>query len=85
MGKLVIENYLRSLAFGAKYIFQTLPRVLTLWVDLGSEPEQAVDPKYSNEELVLLAVAEMKVADSVEKGAPTGDQKAAAFNAWGRS
>lgn len=50
MGKLVIENYLRSLAFGAKYIFQTLPRVLTLWVDLGSEFEQAADPKTSSEE-----------------------------------
>lgn len=50
MGKLVIENYLRSLAFGAKYIFQTLPRVLTLWVELGSEFEQAADPKTSSEE-----------------------------------
>ena len=52
MGKLVIENYLRSLAFGAKYIFQTLPRVLTLWVDLGSEPEQNAESKHSTEELV---------------------------------
>ncbi len=52
MGKLVIENYLRSLTFSTKYIFQTLPRVLTLWVDLGSESEQAADPKYGNEELV---------------------------------
>jgi len=44
--KLVIENYLRSLAFGAKYIYQTLPRLLTLWLDLGVQTEQVLDPKY---------------------------------------
>ena len=48
--KLVIENYVRSLAFGAKYIYQTLPRVLTLWLDLGAESEQVLDPKYGNDE-----------------------------------
>lgn len=48
--KLVVENYLRSLAFGAKYIYQTLPRILTLWLDLGSVSEQPLDPKYGNDE-----------------------------------
>ena len=48
--KLVVENYLRSLAFGAKYIYQTLPRVLTLWLDLGAESDQPLDPKYGNDE-----------------------------------
>lgn len=48
--KLVIENYLRSIAFGAKYIYQTMPRVLTLWLDLGADTEKPVDPKYGNEE-----------------------------------
>jgi serine/threonine-protein kinase ATR len=48
--KLVIENYLRSLAFGAKYIFQTLPRILTLWLDLGNIVDEPLDPKYGNEE-----------------------------------
>ncbi len=32
MAKLVIENYLRSLNHGTKYLFQTLPRILTLWL-----------------------------------------------------
>ncbi|KAF8859864.1 protein kinase-like protein rad3 [Acephala macrosclerotiorum] len=36
MAKLVIENYLRSLCYGTKYLHQTLPRVLTLWLDLGN-------------------------------------------------
>lgn len=45
IAKLVIDNYLRSLAFGAKYIFQTLPRVLTLWLDLGSDSDQTIEPR----------------------------------------
>ncbi|MCJ1477208.1 serine/threonine-protein kinase M1 [Lambiella insularis] len=48
--KLVIENYLRSLAFGAKYIYQTLPRILTLWLDLGNDVDKPLDPKYGNDE-----------------------------------
>ena len=48
--KLVIENYLRSLAFGAKYIYQTMPRILTLWLDLGFESEHSLDPEYGNDE-----------------------------------
>ena len=48
--KLVIENYLRSLAYGSRYIYQTLPRVLTLWLELGTDAEQPLDPKYGNDE-----------------------------------
>ena len=35
--KLVIENYLRSVPFGTKYWFQTIPKVITLWLDLGMD------------------------------------------------
>lgn len=48
--KLVVENYLRSLAMGAKYIYQTLPKLLTLWLDLGAEAEQPLHPKYGNDD-----------------------------------
>ena len=48
--KLVIENYLRSMVYGAKYLHQTLPRVLTLWLELGSAAEQPLDPVYGNDE-----------------------------------
>lgn len=48
--KLVIENYLRSMSFGAKYLHQTLPRILTLWLELGSEAEQPLDPVYGNDD-----------------------------------
>lgn len=35
MAKSVCQNYIRALAFGTKYIFLTVPRMLTLWMDLG--------------------------------------------------
>lgn len=43
--KLVIDNYLRSLGYGAKYIYQTLPRALTVWLELGIEIEQPPEVK----------------------------------------
>ncbi|KAL2181037.1 phosphatidyl inositol 3-kinase-like protein [Thermothelomyces heterothallicus CBS 202.75] len=45
--KLVIENYLRSLSFGTKYLSQTLPRILTLFLELGSQVDKAPDGKIS--------------------------------------
>ncbi|KAK0671217.1 hypothetical protein QBC41DRAFT_344886 [Cercophora samala] len=45
--KLVIENYLRSLNFGSKYISQTFPRILTLFLELGSQVNKAPDGKVS--------------------------------------
>ncbi|KAL9594565.1 MAG: hypothetical protein Q9179_005333, partial [Wetmoreana sp. 5 TL-2023] len=50
MAKLVFENYIRSLAFGAKYIYQTLPRALTLWLELGVDAEQPLDSKHGSDE-----------------------------------
>ncbi|KEQ70449.1 hypothetical protein M436DRAFT_53559 [Aureobasidium namibiae CBS 147.97] len=35
--KLVIENYLRSVPFGSKYWYQTIPKIITLWLDLGMD------------------------------------------------
>ncbi|KAI9726160.1 MAG: serine/threonine-protein kinase M1 [Chrysothrix sp. TS-e1954] len=35
--RLVIENYLRSMQYGCKYLFETLPKLLTLWLDFGIE------------------------------------------------
>ncbi len=47
--KLVIENYLRALGFGSKYVFQTLPKVLTLWLELVAVLEQPQDARRGNE------------------------------------
>ncbi|KAF2280300.1 protein kinase rad3 [Westerdykella ornata] len=35
--KLIIENYVRCVVYGTKYYYQTIPKVLTLWLDLGME------------------------------------------------
>ena len=35
--KLVIDQCLRSLVFGCKYLFQTLPKLLTIWLDFGDQ------------------------------------------------
>ncbi|KAH8430361.1 protein kinase MEC1 [Aspergillus melleus] len=48
--KLVIDNYLRSLAHGNKYVFQSLPRILTLWLEHASTADQPFDPKRGNNE-----------------------------------
>jgi serine/threonine-protein kinase ATR len=43
--KLVIENYLRSLNFGTKYLYQTLPSVLTIWLEMGAQVKETPTPK----------------------------------------
>jgi serine/threonine-protein kinase ATR len=35
--KLVIENYIRSVVYGTKHYYQTIPKVLTLWLDMGMD------------------------------------------------
>lgn len=52
MARLIIENYLRSLNYGTKYVYQTLPRVLTLWLDLGMQVTQPIDPRYGTKEFI---------------------------------
>ncbi|KAH7037280.1 phosphatidylinositol 3 [Microdochium trichocladiopsis] len=45
--KLVIENYIRALHCGTKYLYQTLPRILTLWLELGAQVDKAPEGKVS--------------------------------------
>ncbi|KAF3350149.1 hypothetical protein VdG2_01964 [Verticillium dahliae VDG2] len=47
IARLVIENYLRSLSYGTKYLFQTLPRILTLWLELGAQVDKPPEGKIS--------------------------------------
>ncbi|KAF3481011.1 kinase rad3 [Arthroderma uncinatum] len=48
--KLIINSYLRSLAYGNKYVFQTLPKVLTLWLEHAAAVDQPFDPKRGDNE-----------------------------------
>ncbi|KAF1815143.1 hypothetical protein P152DRAFT_391724 [Eremomyces bilateralis CBS 781.70] len=34
--RLVIENYVRSMQYGSRHLYLTLPKALTLWLDLGA-------------------------------------------------
>ncbi|KAJ0162818.1 Protein kinase rad3 [Colletotrichum tanaceti] len=45
--RLIIENYLRSLNYGTKYLYQTLPRILTLWLEFGAQVDKAPEGKIS--------------------------------------
>lgn len=47
IARLVIENYVRSLISGTKYLHQTLPRILTLWLDLGAQVDKPPQGKTS--------------------------------------
>ncbi|KJZ74837.1 hypothetical protein HIM_05746 [Hirsutella minnesotensis 3608] len=47
IARLVIENYVRSLNSGTKYLYQTLPRILTLWLDLGAQIDKPPEGKVS--------------------------------------
>ncbi len=32
-----VRSYARALRHGSKYVYQTVPRLLTLWLDLGDD------------------------------------------------
>lgn len=48
--KFVVDNYLRALLVGTKYVFETLPKFLTLWLDAGVELTRPFDSKEHSSE-----------------------------------
>jgi serine/threonine-protein kinase ATR len=50
--RLVCDNYLRALGYGTKYIYQTLPRIITLWLDLATQADRPIDSKYGTREFI---------------------------------
>lgn len=58
--KLVIDNYLKAAICGTKYIFQTLPRILTLWLDLVAGSDQAQDARRGNEKFQAHSATQRK-------------------------
>ena len=59
--KLVIDCYLRAANCGTKYIFQTLPKVLTLWLELVAGSEQNPDARRGTKEFQAHSAAHRKV------------------------
>lgn len=58
--KAVIDNYLRSLLNGSKYVFQTLPKILTLWLELVDGAAITPDPRRGNAEFHAHNAAQRK-------------------------
>ncbi|EXJ90418.1 hypothetical protein A1O1_03519 [Capronia coronata CBS 617.96] len=58
--KLVIDNYLKSLTSGSKYIFQTLPKILTLWLELAEMADLPKDPRRGNDSFHMHNSAQRK-------------------------
>lgn len=68
LAKLVIENYLRSLMNGSKFVFQTLPKMLTLWFELVAGADIPSDPRRGNEKFHQHSTAQRKrVIDETNK------------------
>ncbi len=36
-----VRSFTRAIRYGSKYIYQTLPRVLTIWLDMAEDPDRA--------------------------------------------
>lgn len=36
---LVVHNFSKALRFGAKFLYQSLPRLLTIWLDFAARDE----------------------------------------------
>lgn len=47
LGRALIGNYFRALHFGTKYLYQTLPRILTLWLEMAAQFDKAPEGKQS--------------------------------------
>lgn len=39
--ELCVHYFSRALRYGAKFIYQALPRMVTIWLDLGAWPDLA--------------------------------------------
>lgn len=40
MNGVTIKCYCAAVVLGSKHVYQTVPRLLTLWLDLGAQPVQ---------------------------------------------
>jgi serine/threonine-protein kinase ATR len=66
--KLVCHCYLRSLSYGNKYIYETLPRVFTLWLDFGATVNIVVTAKEDRQRMATLRLQRLgQINDYVDK------------------
>ncbi|KAL9051765.1 MAG: hypothetical protein Q9162_005817 [Coniocarpon cinnabarinum] len=65
--KLVVENYLRSLTFGCKYINESLPKLLTLWLDFGIEANRPISKEVPSDVRENVDKQRSKFLDGINK------------------
>jgi serine/threonine-protein kinase ATR len=66
--RLVCTCYLRSLAYGNKYLYETLPRLLTLWLDFGANVGRVVATSEERPRVAALRQQRLcSINDHVEK------------------
>jgi len=65
--KHVVENYLRSLNFGCKYLFETLPKLLTLWLDIGLQEQVEFHNDFPDELRKKVKIDQAEVVKGMNK------------------
>ncbi|KAJ7688699.1 hypothetical protein B0H17DRAFT_938064 [Mycena rosella] len=46
MNSSTVKSYARAIKFGSKYVYQTVPRLLTIWLDLGEDRKLATQETF---------------------------------------
>jgi serine/threonine-protein kinase ATR len=42
-----VKSFVKALKYGSKYVYRTLPRLLTLWLDVGEEVKLSATSDFS--------------------------------------
>lgn len=56
----VVKNYCLSLHHGCKYVYQSLPRLLSIWFDHAAQVVELTDKKHSAVEIARRALSQMQ-------------------------
>jgi hypothetical protein len=56
-----VSNYILALKYGVKYIYQTMPRMLTLWLDLGEKEAAKKCAQRTHRTVIPLTMQDLSV------------------------
>lgn len=46
MNTYTVKSYVKAITHGSKFVYQTVPRMLTIWLDLGEDKRACQDDSY---------------------------------------
>jgi hypothetical protein len=62
MNSSTVKSFSRAMKHGSKYVYQTVPRLLTIWLDLGEDRRSATQETFKRlNEVVAKAIKEAPV------------------------